>query len=123
MSMVSRAAVAVIALAAVLVSAAGGATPNAGQAVYDRECAQCHGATGKGDGEEAVYLTPQPKDFTTGILDKRGDDFLAEVITKGGKAKGLSESMPGSSKLSTAEVKDLIAYIRQLGKGAGQKGK
>jgi mono/diheme cytochrome c family protein len=117
----SRSVVAVVMLATIPAGAAG---PSAGQAVYEHDCAQCHGATGKGDGEESAYLTPSPKDFTSGVLDKRGDDFLAEVISKGGKAKGLSESMPASPKLSQAEVKDLIAYIRQLGKGAaGQKGK
>jgi mono/diheme cytochrome c family protein len=117
----SRAVAAVVALSAVQASAEGNAGPPPGKAVYDHDCAQCHGATGKGDGEESAYLTPSPQDFTIGVLDKRSDDFLAEVIAKGGKAKGLSESMPASPKLSKAEVKDLVAYIRQLGKG--QKGK
>lgn len=116
----SGAAVAVLALC---IGGAARAAGSAGQAIYDRDCAQCHGATGKGDGEESAYLTPSPKDFSSGVLDKRSDDFLAEVIVKGGEAKGLSESMPPSPKLSKAEVKEVIAYIRQLGKGAGQKGK
>ena len=92
-----------------------------GQALYDKECAHCHGATGKGDGEESAYLTPSPQDFTTGSLDKRSDDFLAALIVKGGKAQGLSDAMPPSPKLSQENVKDLVAYIRQLAKG--QKGK
>lgn len=119
----SRAVAAVVALCAIQASAAGNAGPPPGKAVYDHDCAQCHGATGKGDGEESAYLTPSPKDFTSGVLDKRSDDFLAEVIANGGKAKGLSESMPASPKLSKADLKSLVAYIRQLGKGAGQKGK
>lgn len=120
----SRAVLALVALRAIPVGAAEKASPGPGQAIYDRDCAQCHGATGKGDGEEAAYLTPVPKDFTAGILDKRSDEFLATVIAKGGKAQGLSESMEAFPKLSKAEVKDLVAYLRQLGKGAaGQKGK
>ena len=91
----------------------------AGQDVYARECAQCHGATGKGDGEESAYLTPSPKDFSSGILDKRSDDFLTALITKGGESEGLSKSMPAFPKLSKAEVKNVIAYIRQLGKAGG----
>ena len=100
------------------------ATPTAGQTIYDRDCSTCHGAEGKGDGEQATYVTPQPQDFTKGILEKRSDDFLTSVITKGGQAQGLSESMPGFPKLSKADLQSLVAYIRQLGKrSSGQKAK
>lgn len=92
-----------------------------GKTIYDRDCAHCHGATGKGDGEESMYLTPQPQDFTNGILDKRSDEFLSTVISKGGAAKGLSSAMPGAPKLSQAEVKSVVAYIRQLAKAAPKK--
>ncbi len=106
------------------VGAAQKATPTAGQTVYDRDCATCHGPEGKGDGEQATYITPGPQDFTKGILDKRSDDFLTSVITKGGQAQGLSESMPGFPKLSKADLQSLVAYIRQLGKrSSGQKAK
>lgn len=116
--------VAVAALSAFPAGAADKAPASSGQALYDRDCAQCHGATGKGDGEEAAYLSPLPQDFTAGVLDKRSDDFLTEVIAKGGTAKKLSEAMPAFPKLSQADLKNLVAYIRQLGKGAaGPKGK
>jgi len=93
----------------------------AGRKLYLRDCASCHGATGKGDGEESMYLTPPPQDFTTGILDKRSDEFLTTVISKGGAAKGLSASMPASPKLSAADLKNLVAHIRFLGKAGGSK--
>jgi mono/diheme cytochrome c family protein len=115
--------VAVAALSAFPAGAADKAPASSGQALYDRDCAQCHGATGKGDGEEAAYLSPVPQDFTAGILDKRSDDFLTEVIAKGGAARKLSEAMPAFAKLSQADLKNLVAYIRQLGKGAAAKGK
>jgi mono/diheme cytochrome c family protein len=99
------------------------ATPGAGQKIYDRECATCHGALGKGDGETAAYLTPQPQDLTTGILKKRNDEFLTAVISKGGGAKGLSESMPAFPKLSKSEVQSVVAYVRQLGEGGTKKTK
>jgi mono/diheme cytochrome c family protein len=115
-----RAGAAILALFALPAGAAGTAA-GAGQAVYERDCAQCHGATGKGDGEEAGYLNPTPKDFRSGILEKRSDDFLAAVVARGGPAKGLSEAMPAFPKLSKAELDAVIAYVRQLGKGsAGQ---
>ena len=113
--------IAVLVLPAFPGAAADKAAPSSAQALYAKECAHCHGDTGKGDGEESAYLTPSPQDFSTGILDKRTDEFLGAVISKGGKAEGLSDAMPPSPKLSRQEVKDLVAYIRQLAKGA--KGK
>ena len=112
----------VVALLAVFAAPAGNAA--AGQAVYDRECAQCHGQNGKGDGEEAQYLTALPKDFKSAGLDKRSDEFLAAVVAKGGAAKGLSDSMPAFPKLSKPELDAVVAYIRQLAKGGtGQPAK
>jgi high-affinity iron transporter len=96
---------------------------SAGQKIYDRECATCHGAEGKGDGETAVYVTPQPQDLTTGILKKRSDEFLTTLIVKGGVAKGLSESMPAFPKLSKSEVQSVVVYLRQLGGGGAKKTK
>jgi len=95
----------------------------AGKAVYDRDCATCHGEAGKGDGETAAYLTPQPQDFTNGVIQKRSDDFLATVIAKGGAAKGLAEAMPGFPKLSKTDVQSLVAYVRQLAKAGATKPK
>jgi mono/diheme cytochrome c family protein len=117
------AAVAVLAVAG-LANAGDKADASAGQRIYDRDCSNCHGAQGKGDGETATYLTPQPQDFTTGILKKRNNEFLTTVIAKGGTAKGLSDSMPAFPKLSSADLQNVVAYIRQLGDGtAGQKAK
>jgi mono/diheme cytochrome c family protein len=93
--------------------------PAAGKAVYERDCKSCHGATGKGDGEDAAYFNTKPTDLTDkAALSKRSDEFLAAVISGGGPAKGLSKDMP-ASKLSDAELHSVIAYIRQL---SGTKG-
>lgn len=40
--------------------------PDAGEgaAIYAENCAQCHGASGKGDGPWAAAMTPPPADLT-----------------------------------------------------------
>jgi high-affinity iron transporter len=89
-----------------------------GQAIYQRDCARCHGATGKGDGEDGMYYTTKPTDFTNrASMTKRNDEFLVAVITEGGPAKGLSADMP-ASKLSKTEVRALVAYLRKFAGGS-----
>ena len=35
-----------------------------GKAVYEKQCAACHGPGGRGDGEAAYLLYPKPRDLT-----------------------------------------------------------
>ena len=109
-----RAAGGLVALAGGVSLAAGKPDAAAGKAIYDRECAACHGAAGKGDGEDAAYYTTKPTDLTDRAkLSKRSDEFLSSVISKGGPAQGLSKDMP-AAKLSPDELKSVVAYVRQL---------
>jgi cytochrome c6 len=86
--------------------------PSAAQdaaATYKAKCAMCHGADGKA-------ATPAGKsmgahDFASDEVKKQSDADLEQIIVKG---KG---KMPGySAKLKPAEIKDLVAYVRELGK-------
>lgn len=59
-----------------------------GKAEYTMNCAHCHGATGKGDGPTAEFLTPRPADLTG--LAKANDGILPVVRiydTISGKAR------------------------------------
>ncbi len=52
--------------AALLVACANDSMPEAGEgaALYDENCALCHGVSGRGDGELAKELSPAPADLT-----------------------------------------------------------
>jgi cbb3-type cytochrome c oxidase subunit III len=90
-----------------------------GKAVYDAHCVECHGGGGKGDGASAAYLTPRPRDFTTGKYKIRStetgtapsdDDLIGSV------RRGLyGTAMPGWDRiLSDAEIGDVVQYVKSL---------
>jgi cbb3-type cytochrome c oxidase subunit III len=90
-----------------------------GKAVYDAHCVECHGSSGKGDGASAAYLTPRPRDFTTGKYKIRStetgtapsDDDLIGSVRRGLYAT----AMPGWDRiLSDAEIGDVVEYVKSL---------
>jgi mono/diheme cytochrome c family protein len=87
-----------------------------GEQTYARYCASCHGAGGRGDGAAGANLPVKPADLTDGrVMNPLPDPFLAIVIGEGGHAVGLSPLMPGWKPfLSSAQIQDVIAYIRML---------
>src|SRR5215470_9825396 len=78
--------------------------------LYKAKCALCHGADGKG--ETPVGKKMGLRDFASPEVQKMSDSELASIISKG------KNKMPSyEDKLSKAQVKELIAHIRQLAKG------
>jgi mono/diheme cytochrome c family protein len=88
----------------------------AGQALYDRQCASCHGPEGRGDGPSAAGLATKPADLTDGrLMNPLPDEFLVNVIRNGGAAEGLAPTMPPFDKfLSLAQTAEVVAYVRSL---------
>jgi len=83
---------------------------------YRRYCAGCHGDYGDGNGENAVWLDPKPRDFTIATFKCRStltgtlptDEDLFNTI-----ARGLTNSnMPVWSTFTKQERADLVAYIK-----------
>jgi mono/diheme cytochrome c family protein len=87
-----------------------------GKALYDRLCASCHGATGAGNGPAAAAFKTAPTNFLDAKFQKeRSDEQLTIAVTQG------KPPMPGYGKqLSPAQVKSLVAYIRQLGRPSSE---
>lgn len=87
-----------------------------GKALYETYCTSCHGMSGKGDGPAAVSLRPKPKNLTdSAYMSSLNDQYLYDVINKGGVAVGKSPFMPGwGTTLSDEDIADIISYIRSL---------
>lgn len=83
-----------------------------GAALYQQQCAACHGATGKGDGPVGVRLSPPPVNFTALTrADQRSALSFYEVITQGVQGT----PMAGYGKtLSAARRWDLAYYVGTL---------
>jgi mono/diheme cytochrome c family protein len=108
-----------LAIAACLVSlSTGSALAQDAKALYQKECAKCHGDTGAGDGSMAPKLKDKPSDWTKGGggLKDLDDAKIADSIRSGGPAIGRSKAMPAYKKLSDAEVQSLVTYVKALKK-------
>ena len=84
------------------------------KSVYDKNCAPCHGVSGKGDGPAGKVLKPPPQDLATALKGK-SDAEIAKGIKEGGKAIGKAASMPAyGKKLTDDQIKAQVEYIKGL---------
>ncbi len=98
----------------------GGRTGDAarGKALYRRYCVGCHGIKGDGQGDNAPYLEPRPRDFTAGTFKCRStptgtlplDNDLFGTIGRGIYASG----MPSWAALTAQQRADLLAYVKDF---------
>jgi mono/diheme cytochrome c family protein len=84
----------------------------AGKQIYDKQCAGCHGDTGKGDGAMGEELNPKPANLTDADW-KHGssDGEIFVVIRDGIKNTGMK---PYARKLTTHQLWDAVNYVRSL---------
>lgn len=82
----------------------------AGKIIYTKNCYDCHGKKGKGDGPKSGDLDKGPKDFTKAIFQDQSDGALYWKITEGRKP------MPSFKKdLSNEQRWQVVNYVRTLG--------
>src|SRR5512147_484764 len=89
-------------------TAAWAADAKAGKAIYDKRCASCHAADGKGN--PAMAKTMKGLDIVDKETLAKKDDQLQKAIAEG------EGKMPAYKDLSKQEQADLVAYIRSLAK-------
>src|SRR5208282_3218323 len=83
---------------------------------YRRYCVGCHGVQGDGNGENAVWLDPKPRDFTIATFKCRStltgtlptDQDLYDTIARG----IVNSNMPVWSTFTKQQRADLVAYIK-----------
>jgi mono/diheme cytochrome c family protein len=91
-----------------------------GKQLYRRYCIGCHGPRGDGQGENAPYVDPKPRDFTMGLFKCRStpsgsiplDSDLFDTIGRGVD----TTAMPRWNPLTRHERADLVAYVKTFSK-------
>lgn len=99
------------------ISAAALFAASAGDAkeTYDKSCAKCHGADGKGQTKMGAKLGA--KDYTDAkVQEAMKDDVALKSIKEGLKDKEDKTLMKPAEGLSDEDIKGLIAYMRTFKK-------
>jgi cytochrome c6 len=79
----------------------------AGEKIYKTKCASCHG--GDGAGSTAAGKATKARDFCSAEVKAESDEDWTAIVVKG------KNKMPGyDKKLTDAEIKDVLAYVRGL---------
>ncbi len=83
---------------------------------YRTYCTQCHGKDGNGKGINIRDMSVQPRDHTDAkAMSGRSDDTIFKTIKEGGQSIDKSVLMPPwGDTFSDEEIRDLVAYLRQL---------
>jgi cytochrome c oxidase cbb3-type subunit 2 len=84
--------------------------------VYQRFCVGCHGRAGDGNGENAPWIDPKPRDFTAAVFKCRStpsgslptDEDLYNSVSRG----FVTTNMPPWQPLTDQTRADVVAYIK-----------
>jgi mono/diheme cytochrome c family protein len=89
-----------------------------GAVLYKRFCIGCHGVIGDGEGENAQWIDPKPRNFTLGIFKCRStpsgtlptDEDLFDTVGRG----IVNSNMPRWYPLTPQDKADLVAYVKHF---------
>jgi cytochrome c6 len=104
---VAATALVLLAIPAGSSSAYAGNAKSPGEPLFKTNCMLCHGSDGTGKTPAGTALGAH--DLTSAAVGKKADAELAQTISQG------KDKMPSfAKKLSDAEIRELISYIREL---------
>jgi mono/diheme cytochrome c family protein len=84
-----------------------------GKELYERACARCHGADGKGDRPDIELDAPMPNFARCAESAEEPDRQWRLTVEKGGPIYGLSSQMPAYGEvLTAAQIDSLLRYLR-----------
>ncbi|MBL8850445.1 MAG: c-type cytochrome [Planctomycetaceae bacterium] len=90
----------------------------AGQAVYQQQCAQCHGTTGDGNGPVGGFLYPRPRDYRKGIFKftstRYGSKPLRDDLVRTVRQGVAGTAMPSFKLLPQEQLDAVIDYVLVL---------
>jgi cytochrome c553 len=96
---------------AIMAVAAWTARAEDGKAIYDRDCAKCHGADGKG--QTKIGQKYGCKDYSDAKVQAAlKDDAGFKAVKEGMKDKDGKQVMKPSEGLSDADIKAVVAHMR-----------
>lgn len=91
-----------------------------GQAVYQQQCAQCHGVSGDGNGPAAAYLYPRPRDYRKGLFKFTSTPYgarpLRSDLVRTVRVGVKGTSMPAFHLLPESDVTAVVDYVLTLTK-------
>jgi cytochrome c553 len=86
-----------------------------GKALYDKDCAKCHGTNGKGETKMGKKLNA--KDYTDPTVQAElNDEHAFKAIKEGLKDKAGKTLMKPAEGVSDSDIKSLVAYMRTFKK-------
>lgn len=88
------------------------ATP--AQRLYLTHCATCHGASGQGSWRATLLLIRPGNLADPGSTDSLSDEYLHELIKRGGADLGKPGMPAYGFHLSESEIRSLVAHVRSL---------
>jgi mono/diheme cytochrome c family protein len=83
-------------------------------AIYAKSCASCHGKDGKGDTK--MGKKAGARDYTTAEGQKWSDAEGVKAILEGVKDGSKTKMKGYTGKITEAEAKELVAFIRKFKK-------
>jgi cytochrome c553 len=100
---------------AIIAGAALSAAAADAKAIYEKDCAKCHGADGKGDTKMGKKVGC--KDYSDAkVQAELKDDAAMKAIKEGVKDKEGKVLMKPAEGLSDGDIKELVSYLRTFKK-------